>query len=101
MVMEILDLIGGELMSESDDSPTEDSYGEAQINDRGRLTIPKALREDLQIEPGARFTVVRDGGDIRLVRNLPELRTLSSGKSREDWGSKAFRDAGTATFGGQ
>ncbi|MFB6296409.1 MAG: AbrB/MazE/SpoVT family DNA-binding domain-containing protein [Halobacteriales archaeon] len=88
-------------MSETDDAATEDTYGEAEINDRGRLTIPKALRDDLQIEGGTRFTVIREGGDIRLVRQLPELQTLSSGKSRDEWGEETFRDAGTATFGGQ
>ena len=87
-------------MSTSDDS-TGEEYGEAQINDRGRLTIPKELREDLQIEGGTTFTVVREGNDIRLVRQLPELQTLSSGKSREEWDEEAFRDAGEATFGGR
>ena len=88
-------------MSASDDSTEAEEYGEAEINDRGRLTIPKELREDLQIEGGTTFTVVREGSDIRLVRQLPELRTLSSGKSREEWGEEAFRDAGEVTFGGR
>jgi AbrB family looped-hinge helix DNA binding protein len=82
----------------SSSSPEE--YGEAEINDRGRLTIPKELRDELQIEGGATFTVVREGADILLVRQLPELETLSSGKSREEWEDDAFRDAGEATFGG-
>lgn len=86
-------------MSETTDPP-EDAYGEAEINDRGRLTIPKALRDDLQIEGGTTFTVIVEGNDIRLVRQLPELQTLSSGKSETDWEDEAFRDAGDATFGG-
>lgn len=85
-------------MSEADPS-TDDEYGETEINERGRLTIPKALRDDLRIEGGTRFTVVRDGGDIRLVRHLPELQTVSSGRSRDEWKDEAFRDAGDATFG--
>jgi len=88
-------------MSSTDDSENEEEYGEAEINDRGRLTIPKALRDELQIEGGTTFTVVRDGADIRLVRQLPDLETLSSGRSREEWGDDAFRDAGEATFGGR
>ena len=80
---------------------TEETYGEAKINDRGRLTIPKELRDDLHIEGGTRFTVVREGSDIRLVRQLPDLQTLSSGKSRDEWQGKAFRDTGEATFGGR
>ena len=88
-------------MGTTDDVANGDEYGEAEVNDRGRLTIPKELRDDLQIEGGTTFTVVREGPDIRLVRHLPELQTLSSGKSRREWGEKAFRDAGEATFGGK
>jgi len=101
MVMGDVEPCSGELMSETEDASTGETYGEAEINGRGRLTIPKSLRDDLQIEGGTRFTVIREGGDIRLVRQLPDLQTLSSGKSREEWGEEAFRDAGTATFGGR
>jgi AbrB family looped-hinge helix DNA binding protein len=87
-------------MSESSSPNTEREYGEAEVNDRGRLTIPKELRNELQIEGGTKFTVIREGGDIRLVRQLPELQTLTSGKDREEWEKGAFRDAGEATFGG-
>ncbi|WP_136689659.1 AbrB/MazE/SpoVT family DNA-binding domain-containing protein [Halorhabdus amylolytica] len=87
-------------MSSTEDSPAEE-YGSVEINDRGRLTIPKELREALQIDAGTEFTVVREGGDIRLVRDLPELQTLTAGKSDEEWAEDAFRDAGEATFGGR
>ncbi|MDS0260227.1 AbrB/MazE/SpoVT family DNA-binding domain-containing protein [Haloarcula sp. S1CR25-12] len=86
-------------MSSTEDSGEE--YGNAEINDRGRLTIPKKLRDEMHLDAGTTFTVVRDGTDIRLVRELPELRTLSSGKSDEDWGPETFRDAGEGTFGGR
>lgn len=88
-------------MSTTDDNDGDDEYGEAELNARGRLTIPKELRDELHLEAGTTFTVVREGSDIRLVRQLPELETLSSGRSREDWGEDAFRDAGEATFGGR
>lgn len=88
-------------MSTSEDVPRDAEYGEAEINDRGRLTIPKQLRDELQLDAGTTFTVVREGNDIRLVRELPELETLTSGKSREEWVGEAFRDAGEATFGGR
>lgn len=80
----------------TEDSSNED-YGTVELNDRGRLTIPKPLREALHLEAGTEFTVHREGGDIRLVRELPELETVSRGES---WGGEAFRDAGEATFGG-
>jgi len=85
-------------MSTEDSAEADETYGTAELNDRGRLTIPKALREELQLDGGVEFTVVREGGDIRLVRKLPELETLTRGK---EWGSEAFRDAGEATFGGR
>ena len=81
------------------DAPSEEEYGEAEINERGRLTIPKELRDDLQLRKGTTFTVIREGGDIRLVRQLPDLQTVSSGRSKKDWEDDAFRDAGEATFG--
>lgn len=74
----------------------DEEYGTAELNDRGRLTIPKELRDDLQLAGGTEFTVVRDGNEIRLVRQFPELETLTRGC---DWGDEAFRDAGEATFG--
>ncbi len=78
-----------------------EEYGQAEINDRGRLTIPKALREDLNIEGGTTFTVVRQDNTILLVRQLPELETVSTGRDRDEWDEDAFRDAGRATFGGR
>lgn len=79
----------------------DEAYGEAKLNERGRLTIPKDLRDELHLEAGTTFTVVREGSDIRLVRQLPELETLTSGRPRDDWDEDAFRDAGEATFGGR
>ena len=81
-----------------DDSEDGERYGTAELNDRGRLTIPKALRDDLQLDGGVEFTVLREGGDIRLVRKLPDLETLTRG---DEWGAEAFRDAGETTFGGR
>lgn len=100
MVTERIRSIRGDPMSSIDDAEGEE-YGEAEINHRGRLTIPKELRDDLHLEAGTTFRVVREGTDIRLVRELPDLETLSSGKSRDEWGDEAFRDAGEATFGGR
>lgn len=97
MVIRVVRFNTGDSMRGIDDSSAEE-YGEAEIDDRGRLTIPKDLREDLQIAGETTVTVVREGSDIRLVRQLPELRTLSSGKSRDEWDEETFRDAGETTF---
>jgi AbrB family looped-hinge helix DNA binding protein len=89
-------------MNQTSESSEGEEYGEAELNHRGRLTIPKALRDEMHLEAGDTFRVIRDGAEIRLVRQLPELETLSSGKSRDEWAdADAFRDAGDATFGGR
>ncbi len=101
MVIGEVGSVSGDSVSTTNDSSSEEEYGKARINDRGRLTIPKELRDELQLEDGTTFKVIREGSDIRLVRQLPELQTLSSGKSQDEWGDEAFRDAGEATFGGR
>ncbi|GAB3042014.1 AbrB/MazE/SpoVT family DNA-binding domain-containing protein [Natronobiforma cellulositropha] len=80
-------------MSSDEGEPT--AYGTAERNDRGQLTIPKQLRDDLQLDGGTTFEVRREGGEIRLVREVPELETVTRGG---EWGREAFRDAGGATF---
>jgi AbrB family looped-hinge helix DNA binding protein len=85
-------------MSSTNEPSNGDTYGDTEINDCGQLTIPKELRDDLQIKEGTTFKVVREGTNIRLVRQFPELQTLSSGRSRDEWTENAFRDAGEATF---
>ena len=88
-------------MSSTNDTPEGEEYGDTEINDRGRLTIPKELRDELHLDGGTTFTVVREGSDIRLVRQLPDLETVSADRSDEEWKAEAFRDAGEATFGGR
>ena len=85
-------------MGDTDGGSGKEEYGEATIDDRGRLTIPKALRDDLRIEGKTSVAVIRDGNEIRLVRQPLELETVSSGQSRDEWSADAFRDAGEATF---
>ena len=97
MGIEPITIETGDRMSGSKNHADEE-YGTARLNNRGRLTIPKALRDDLNLEDGTEFRVVREGGDIRLVRVLPDLETVTRG---EEWGEEAFRDAGEATFGGR
>jgi AbrB family looped-hinge helix DNA binding protein len=76
----------------------DETYGTVEIDGRGRLTIPKQLRDELHLDSGTEFRVVRESGDLRLVRQLPELQTLTRDG---EWGDEAFRDAGTGTFGGR
>ena len=75
-------------MSWTDNAESDETYGAARLNDRGRLTIPKGLRDDLHLDDGTEFAVVRDQRDICLVRRLPELETLARGG---EWGTEALR----------
>ena len=85
----------GDRMGESGNHETEE-YGTTRLDQRGRLTIPKGLREDLNLGDGTVFRVVREGSAIRLMRADPDLETVTRD---EPWGNEAFRDAGEATFG--
>lgn len=82
-------------MTSKRDDESEEAYGTVEIDDQGRITLPETLREELHLDGGTEFKVVRDGSDIRLVRHTPELETLVR---NEEWGDEAFRDAGDATF---
>lgn len=93
MVMGPLDPNEGDIVG---DGESDEQYGTAELDHRGRLTIPKELREDLSLADGTEFRVRREGERICLVREPPELETLTRG---EGWGEEAFRDAGEATFG--
>jgi hypothetical protein len=52
----------------------------------------------MHLEVGETFRVIRDGSEIRLVRQFPELETLSAGTSTEEWAAAdAFRDFNPST----
>lgn len=71
--------------------------GTVEIDDRGRITIPKELRDRLQLGPGDDLVVEIQDGEIRLAREDDGLRTVSTGGEWEE----AFFDAGEGTFGGR
>jgi AbrB family looped-hinge helix DNA binding protein len=47
------------------------------VSSKFQVVIPQAVREELAIEPGARFSVVRHGRSIELVP-VPTLEELQS-----------------------
>lgn len=63
MVIDTIRLGTGDKMSPNDVvSSVDENYGTAELNDRGRLTIPKRLRDDLKLDGGTEFEVIREGG---------------------------------------
>ena len=68
-----------------------------EVDDRGRITIPKHVREELGIRPGDSLDIDIEEGEIHIQAEQTGLVTVTSGKT--DWGEEAFPDAETAMFG--
>lgn len=66
------------------------------LDSEGRVTIPKEVRDRLQLEEGADFEVEIEGDTIKLHCGRPELKRV---RADRDWGEEAFPDAGEALFG--
>jgi AbrB family looped-hinge helix DNA binding protein len=51
------------------------------VSTKGQVVIPKAVREQVRLQPGQRVTVVLQGGIISLVPQVPvtELRGIAKG----------------------
>lgn len=68
-----------------------------EVDERGRITIPKEFRDRLQIRPGDELRMEEDEGMLLLRR---QRRPTQKARRGRKWGSEAFLDAGEATFGG-
>jgi len=68
----------------------------AEVDSRGRVTIPKRLRDEFHIRPGDRLRFEDRGGVILLRREVKPVHKVIRGRR---WGREAFLDAGEATFG--
>ena len=67
------------------------------IDDRGRLTIPKNIRDKYNIIPGLEFELIDENDKIILKRVLPKQKTI---KAPVEWGKdNTFFKAGQYTFG--
>lgn len=82
----------GTLTQKDDESIT------VEVDDRGRITIPVALRDRLGILPGDELTIDLEEGRLVMRPEQADLVTATSGKT--NWGPEAFPDSGEATFGG-
>lgn len=67
------------------------------LDSEGRVTIPKEIRDRLQLEEGAEFKVETEGNTIKLHYGRLEIQRV---RADRDWGDEAFPDAGEALFGG-
>ena len=66
------------------------------IDERGRVTIPKSIREKYNFIPGEELEIIDENDKIILKLFIPKQKTVkSSGK----WGKDTFLKAGESTFG--
>lgn len=77
---------------------TDDGNITVEVDDRGRITIPVALRDRLGILPGDELAIDLEEGQLVVQPEQADLETATSGKT--DWGPEAFPGSGEATFGG-
>lgn len=70
--------------------------GTIELDDRGRVTIPKEFRDRLHLRPGDELEVELADGELHLRATRGDLVTV---ERDDEWGDEAFLDAGEATFG--
>lgn len=76
---------------------TNTDHETVTLDDRGRITLPKHIRNRLQLNEGDNLDLDFDDGEIHLRPNRPPFEPIRSG--RTDWGDDTFIDAGEALFG--
>lgn len=68
------------------------------VDDRGRVTLPKAVRERLGIEPNDQVPATLIGSVLEVTpKPSSELQTATAG--RKEWANSTPTDAGEALFG--
>lgn len=76
---------------------TESETENVTVDDRGRITLPKSVRERLRLGEGDTLDVRVEGGEISLRPDRESFEPIESGKS--EWGDEAFLDAEEAMVG--
>ena len=66
------------------------------IDERGRVTIPKSIREKHNFIPGEEFEIIDENDKLILKLLIPKQKTV---KSSRKWGKYTFLKAGESTFG--
>jgi len=67
------------------------------VDDRCRVTLPKAVRERLHVDAGDDLTVAIKDGEIRLQSDRTPFEPIESNKT--EWETGAFLDTETAMVG--
>lgn len=88
----------GEMASGTDGDDSEREEITLTVDDRGRVTLPKAVRDRLGIEPNDRIPATLTGSVLEVdPRPSSDLQTATAG--REEWENTTPTDAGRALFG--
>ncbi len=66
------------------------------IDERGRITIPKSIREKHNFIPGEELEIIDENDKIILKLLIPKQKRT---KSTKKWGKDTFLKAGRSTFG--
>jgi len=69
-----------------------------RVDDRGRITIPKSVRERLGIEPNDRVPAQLRGSVLEIDAE-PSARLETATAGRDDWADSTPTDAGESLFG--
>jgi len=79
----------------------EENRGEEitlNVDDRGRVTLPKEVREQLGIEPNDRIPATLVGSVLE-VNPQPSSKLVTASANRDDWEDTTPTDAGESLFG--
>lgn len=77
---------------------TKENVETVRVDTRGRITLPRHIRQRFRINEGDELDLTIREGEIHLTKERPELQTISD---EREWGEEAFLDAGEALFGGE
>jgi AbrB family looped-hinge helix DNA binding protein len=79
-------------------SEARDEAEPVPIDAKGRVAIPKRVRDRLGISPDEKLQLWVEDGEIHLS---PILRKPTRVKAGRKWGKEAFMNAGEALFAGE
>lgn len=83
---------------DTEDDPADGEEVILRVDDRGRVTIPKRVRDRLGIEPGSDIPAHLEGS-VLTVDPEPSSRIRTATASRENWENSTPTDAGESLFG--